>query len=542
MWPFKKKTFKKVDESKLHEGANLLAQAAMELSKSVDEVKTTVKLNALDDFDRRIRNIVQIMSDPIAVIDTEGTIRICNIALAKTFGYEHEELLGQNISILMPAAHAEHHGGYVKAYLSKHPHTIDDYSNRIVGHVRELRAKKYNGELFPIEMSVTEISRPDDERLFMGVFRDISKHKEHEEYLKSQRQFYHDILDSLPINIFYKDQNGKYVFVNNHYEQSFNLDSEDIVGKKDNDLWNAESSSIAAEEDGLVLNTGEKYYTERKIAGREYFIGKTLVKSSNSKNVVGFSIDITDKKENERKVDEQRVKIKAIFDNSPNGICTVNENGRILETNKKLVQLLGFTYKREIIGKNIMDYVVSGEGQVMLDLMDTAEEDGFAQKDISLVGKKTELCVRIIANLMEREDEKGVFILTFEDITATKDKEQQLAALYTAMNASSNLIAITNKNSEIIFVNDAFLEFYGYTRDEVIGGTPRILNSGKHNKKFFEDMWGKISVGEIWESDIINKKKDGTLTNDHMVINPIKDSDGRIAYYLAIKRAQANDK
>lgn len=542
MWPFKKKVVKHVDESKLHEGASLLAQAALELNRSVDDVKDTVKANALDDFDRRIRNIVQIMSDPIAVIDSEGTICMCNTALAVAFGYEYEELLGSNISMLMPAVHAEHHTDYVKRYLDKHPQTFHDYASRIVGHVRELRAKRSNGELFPIEMSVTEISRPDDARLFMGVFHDISKHKQYEEHLKKQRQYYHDILNALPINIFFKDAHGVYQFVNNKYKETFDKTDDEIVGKKDIDLWKTEASSIAAEEDRFVLTTGENYYTERRIGKNEFFIGKTLVKTGDCNNVVGFSIDITEKKVNERKVDEQRLKIKAIFDGSPYGICSVNESGRILESNKKLVQLLGLTYKREIIGKNIIDYVGSGEQSQLLDLLDTAEEDGFAQKDICFALKTGHLYGRITANLIEREDEDTYFILTFEDITATMEREQQLNILYSAINASSDVIAITNKNSEIIFVNDTFVDYYGYSREEAIGQRPSILNSGVHSKEFFHMMYERIMVGYTWEGEIVNKKKDGTIVNDYMTINPIKNPDGKIAYYLAIKRIQRNDK
>ena len=536
MWPFKKKPIKKIDYTKLSEGLNLLHQAAFDLGSSADDVAKHVQCSSSEDFDRRLKNIIHILSDSVIVIDMSHTISIVNTAAEQTFGYEKNELNGKNLSVLMPSVHAERHSGYVNSYVHKNPEA-EQYSSKIVGQIREIRGKKKNGELFPIELSITELVRPNGQIIFMGVIRDISKHKQHEELLKARKKYYQTILDTLPINIFIKDKDGRYGFINNKFKESFKKSDGEIIGFKDESLWSKTLASIAIEEDNIVRITQQNYYTERKIKNKHFYIGKSLITDDTTDSIVGFSIDITDMKNAEQTIEEQRIKIKAIFDNSPFGMCSLNESGRIIEINKKLVRLLGYDNKRELIGTNIIDYADLGQEPEILELLDNAEEDCFAQKDLILKNKNNEsIYLKITANLLD-DDMTANFIITCDDITQDKVKDDQLKILSSAINAASDLIIITDINSNIVFVNDAFLDFYGYTRTEVIGKNPHILNSGLHDKQFFDDMYSKISKGDIWVGNIKNKKKDGTITEDFMTINSIKNFNGQNSFYLAIKRS-----
>lgn len=114
--------------------------------------------------------------DPIICIDSHGTIQRLNPAVHKHFGYQPDELLGKNVKILMADPYHNEHDGYLKAYLKTG-------KTKIINTVTEVTARKKNGTLFPLELSVSE-SVVRGEKIFLGIIRDISERKEAEKELK----------------------------------------------------------------------------------------------------------------------------------------------------------------------------------------------------------------------------------------------------------------------------------------------------------------------------------------------------------------------
>ena len=116
------------------------------------------------------------------------------------------------------------------------------------------------------------------------------------------------------------------------------------------------------------------------------------------------------------------------------------------------------------------------------------------------------------------------------------EKEQkQLDALRIASYAfdSQEAIAITDINEKIIKINKGFTNITGYSEDEAIGQTPRILQSGKHTPEFFTDMWKTIQEKGRWKGDIYNKRKNGEIYPERLSITAIKDSKGKTTNYIA---------
>jgi PAS domain S-box-containing protein len=117
--------------------------------------------------------------DPIITIDETGVIESFNKAAERTFGYTAAEAIGQNIKILIPAPYTQQHNDSMKRYLATG-------EKRVIGKGREVVAQRKNGDLFPIDLAVSEV-KVDERRLFTGIVRDITERKRHEAELEQAK-------------------------------------------------------------------------------------------------------------------------------------------------------------------------------------------------------------------------------------------------------------------------------------------------------------------------------------------------------------------
>jgi len=112
-------------------------------------------------------------------------------------------------------------------------------------------------------------------------------------------------------------------------------------------------------------------------------------------------------------------------------------------------------------------------------------------------------------------------------------REAMLHKLSQAIDHAGSSMLITNGDGVVEYVNPAFTALTGYSAEEAIGKTPRILKSGKQPDEFYESMWNIISSGQGWQGKVVDRKKDGSLFPAMLNIAPIADEHGTITYYVA---------
>jgi len=127
--------------------------------------------------------------------------------------------------------------------------------------------------------------------------------------------------------------------------------------------------------------------------------------------------------------------------------------------------------------------------------------------------------------LVSKLEEKNV------ELTAAVN---QLGLQTTALETAADAILITDRQGTILWVNPAFSTMTGYSSDEVLGNTPRMLKSGKHDAAFYRQFWQTISGGLVWRGEFTNRCKDGSIRYDEHTVSPVIGQDGQVTHYVGV--------
>ncbi len=201
---------------------------------------------------------------------------------------------------------------------------------------------------------------------------------------------------------------------------------------------------------------------------------------------------------------------------------------RFLEVNPNFEALTGLRAE-DILGKRLLEVLPESEthwietyGKVALS-GEPVRFESFSE----VLGKYFE--VRAFC------PEKGRFATLFHDITERKRTEEELLKTSRAVEQSPVSIVITDLEARIEYVNPKFVALTGYSVAEVLGQNPRLLKSGETPPKRYRELWETITAGREWRGEFLNRKKNGELYWELASISPIKNQDGVITHYLAVK-------
>lgn len=149
---------------------------------------------------------------------------------------------------------------------------------------------------------------------------------------------------------------------------------------------------------------------------------------------------------------------------------------------------------------------------------------------ISLKGKR--LWMETHAVPMREANGEIVHLAVTRDITERKKTEAELRIAATAFESQEGML-VTDANNVVLRVNHAFTTITGYMAEEVVGQTPNILSSGRHDKAFYAQMWASINNTGTWEGEVWNRRKNGEIYPEHLTITAVKDANGELCNYVA---------
>lgn len=217
---------------------------------------------ALKEREARISAIVDSTVDGMILIDDSGIVQTFNPACERIFGYSASDVIGKNVSMLMPEPYRHEHNGYLNNY-----HTTGE--KKVIGVGREVAGRRQDGVVFPLELSVVQITG-DGKRLYSGIVRDITERKAAEAALKEREARISAIVDATVDGMILIDDKGFVQTFNPACERIFGYSSKDVIGKNVSMLM---PEPYRHEHDGYLHNyhtTGLKKVIGigREVAGR----------------------------------------------------------------------------------------------------------------------------------------------------------------------------------------------------------------------------------------------------------------------------------
>ena len=231
-------------------------------------------------------------------------------------------------------------------------------------------------------------------------------------------------------------------------------------------------------------------------------------------------------------------RFREIFDNVSDAIFIHDAaTGRVEQVNRGMCQLYGYNTSDEAVGRPIEDFYAMEAADVVARITALLEnvraepqifDERARARDGRLFWVEVKWCWARIGG-------HACVLALVRDIDARKRMEEQLRQLSLAVEQSPLSIVITDCDANIEYVNPAFQAVTGYTRDEVIGQNPRVLQSHKTPLETYETMWRTVTAGETWKGQFINRRKDGSEYIEFAIISPVRQADGAITHYLAIK-------
>ena len=232
-----------------------------------------------------------------------------------------------------------------------------------------------------------------------------------------------------------------------------------------------------------------------------------------------------------------------LADNATDVIWTMDINGRNTYISPSVERLRGYTVA-EAMQQSLHEALTPASVQIAQAGLDRALEAIEEKKNVPVFRAELEQPCKqggtvwtevSFSGMVNGEGEFVSFLGVTRDISERKRIELDLHIAAIAFESQDGMI-VTDAQSTILRVNGAFSQITGYAAEEVIGKTPRILQSGHHDAAFYSAMWTTIQAEGVWHGEIWNKRKNGDVYPEQITITEVNDSFGQVTHYVAVLR------
>ncbi|MBI2750100.1 MAG: EAL domain-containing protein [Burkholderiales bacterium] len=425
---------------------------------------------------------------------------------------------------------------------------------------------------------------------------DISDRKHLDTALAQHTHFVDQLLAAMPSPVFFKSEDGRYLGVNKAFEAFYGVTPEQMVGKTVYDIAPPDLARIYDDADRALLASGgaqiyESQVTRKTGETKDVIFNKAVFSNPNGDvaGIVGVILDITERKAAERHV-LQLNRALAVLNETNEAIARCRDRRSLFEKSVQILHGVGEFWLSWIdsTSDDLSDVIGSGKRPDLVAKLNVAVRERLMQPstalgdlasslhwDATFVTALAEMCPDLVASdpalahlglahLPIRTSGKlsgAICILASSDEIGDKRIQRLLAALadnltYAAdalvhqharelaerklqltshvFDNSTEGVMVTDANNMILLVNRRFSEITGYTAEEVIGHSPKMLSSGQQDASFYANMWRSLRNRGEWHGEIRNRRKNGETIVEWMNISAVKTDEGKYSNFVAV--------
>ncbi|MEF2231467.1 MAG: PAS domain S-box protein [Pseudodesulfovibrio sp.] len=343
------------------------------------------------------------------------------------------------------------------------------------------------------------------------LVRETRERERAQEALKNQLSFLQTVIDAVPDQIFYKDVEGRYVGCNQAFEAFLGRSREEILGRTISEIFSGAEAEIYLSRDRELIESGlgiQQYETDSRVGGkrRRLYIRKAVFRGADGRiaGIVGVITDVTSRQKSAEELRRSEERMRIMLESSPLPIVIINlETGLTQYANRRAAEQFGFSldeavglptrkFYGEPFARDRFAHRLLAEGRLSDVELEMRRSDG------------SRFWCQAAAVLMELDGAKTVFI-SFTDITARKDLEENLQKFEFIANASHDLMTLTNRGYVYEAANRAYLEQHGGSRGDVVGRDVesvwgREVFEGRIRPHFEACLQGRTVSYEAWFS------------------------------------------
>ena len=506
-----------------------------------DQTRERATLQRLRDNEQRLTIIADHIYDWEYWLGNDNRMEFCSPSCERLTGHTPDQFL-DDPELIRSIVHPDDIEIYDRhlAAVKHNPETCEcDY--RII---------TCDGKVVWLSHCCTPVSDSDGKPLGRRISnRDVTERKLVEQTLQdSEKRFRTAFMtspDAITLSRLTEPDHGFYVDVNQGFYDLTGYGPDEVIGKStlDIDLWldlETRRRFLAELQDNGVVRNLESRMRLKDGQIKTALISARIINLAGAPHVLAISRDVDDWKKAEQSRIKSEERFRQVAELAGEWIWEVDENGLYKYCSAAVFQMLGYS-PEELVEKRFLWELLSPEdhdeqGSNPVEHFQNKQAfHGYTSPHLHKDGRT----VIIEVSGAPMMDDDGRFMGyrgTNTDITQRVKATESQQLLAAVVEHAAESIVVTDTEGIIQYVNPAYEQTTGYSKDEAIDADHRILTSGKLQDSVYADMWKTIGEGKVWRGHIVNKKKGGTLFHEDVTVSPIRNSRGRIVNYVALKR------
>ena len=492
-----------------------------------------IDINLRHEAEQRFRDLVETSADWVWESDADGRYVYVSPRSHELFGHAPETFTGRRLTELLAAQ-----GRVLDAdRLLRKQRKREAYSGVEIG------IRHRDGHLLHMESSGTPIFGNGGEfQGYRGIDRDISARHCFIEQLK----LYERIVSTTKDLMSFVGRDYRYRIVNDAYARHHGLPIDSIVGMSIAELMSEETFDEVIKPQIDRCFAGEVIHYQHEFA----FASQTRHMDVqyhpyylDDGSIDGAVISVRDITEVYSAKEALRIggeRLALALQAGRQGMFDINLDTGAVVTNDEYAEMLGFDpegFEESLSG--MIERTHPEDRDLVKQRLDDHLNERSETFQIEFRQKTSDgdwKWILALGRVVERDASSRPLRLigTHTDVSATKYAEERIRQAAKVFSSTAEGVTITDLDGTILDVNDAFCRITGYTRDEVIGKNPRILQSGRHDREFYASMWDSLLRDGHWRGEIWNRRKDGATYPETLTISQVRDELGRETGYVAV--------